>query len=296
MTKSDEHLVVTIIDSLDARLDGMAAAFEGLASPQLVDGTGRITDAAGMQVTDYCEPLLTLCHLGDIDSPVRSRTDPGQAKTVYYGGDYPANTRLPSGWKYMVRRPVLGKETWVTSTEARELLAFFQRPEPDRTEDNAPACLKPPLGTDLLSALAILCQGYVAVFTDPSSSEPDVGDDAAAREACREALKRMEWQSLVHNREACVRALRPELWQASAREKLQVEVSDSAWWEVFEPDDVEHRCRQEWGEGDPDGLDQVLKLLRAVREKHQVTPLVVCKAFCAIASRLGISGRGQDGG
>ena len=145
-----------------------------------------------------------------------------------------------------------------------------------KEEAPKPDLLLPPRSYQLLPALAILCQGYLAVHA--RQSENDWGP-----KEIEPALGQMGYTSEVHKR-----------LQANVEAKKSA-VTDPEWWVLPETNngDLMRRAQKEWDPSDDDrGWEKFRMLLNRINENN--SPLdtardrkLVATAYCALADRLG---------
>lgn len=150
---------VTIIDSNEDRRKGMATAFIGNASVQLAyyaGGTEVILRDDSGKLEQLKPTLITLQHFGD---PLVDGLE--SHLTVYYGGNGGNDSRHPSA-RERIWRPIDGTSGVLTVEEATQLIEYAQALKANR-EAIRPSFLEPLPSVSLLPALAILCQGYLAV-------------------------------------------------------------------------------------------------------------------------------------
>ncbi len=143
---------------------------------------------------------------------------------------------------------------------------------------------------EYLPALAILCQGYLAVHANPDTGEPDLTVNDQAYAVCVRALEAMGWGAFVTGEGTGKELLSPNLKDPEARQKLQNQVCDASWWQVFDSEDLMKQAGEEWGGNQSKGWAEVEELLKRIVEPQHIPPKCVAKAYCAIAERL----RGSD--
>jgi hypothetical protein len=146
---------------------------------------------------------------------------------------------------------------------------------------------------DVLSALSILCQGYLAVHAEKQNGEwgpPEI----------KPALEQMGWIDLLDGEGES--GIAGQLKNMSGKRD---EVNDPNWWgDTFDEDDLTKKAKEEWGEASTDDWKSVRNLLRRVEpadgeessssrrplteeELATVNPATVKDAYCALAERLG---------
>jgi hypothetical protein len=129
-----------------------------------------------------------------------------------------------------------------------------------------------PKSVEVLSALSVLCQGYLAVHVEGYNEQ----EERWGPEEMSPALKQMGWS---------------EDLMTIASDRKSDEVSDPGWWQVFDgEDDLIDQVEDEWG--DEEALPEVLKeLLTRIMEGTQLgdndAHKIVADAYCKLAERLG---------
>ena len=132
-----------------------------------------------------------------------------------------------------------------------------------------------------LTALPILCQGYLAVHAEYKEQDKDWKDQDISI-----ALEQMGWGSVDKS-----------LIPSTLGEKERIEnVCDSSWWwTVFDRDFEERKdllatVKKEWDEsGDKEiskDLEDLVKLI--VAKKEVKPPKMVAKAYLALVEKLGV--------
>lgn len=151
---------------------------------------------------------------------------------------------------------------------AREILAYSAG-----ERDEIPSCCKPKRKAEILPALSILCQGYLAVHADEHGKGEELGS----------ALDQMGWSE--------------DLTPDGSNDRVE-EVSDLDWWQVFDGEDhLIEKVEEEWGSetGDLGAVEDLLKRITdadgriaeeqgTLKEEDRVT---VADAYCKLAERLG---------
>lgn len=148
-----------------------------------------------------------------------------------------------------------------------------------------PEILLPPKRVRLLYALAILCQGYLAVHARKD-------DGGWGPKELVPALRQMGWLDFMDGPGKSL--------LAGDLERRQSEVCRAGWWlELFElwkddcivPDKwegLEESVKKEWGKDTASLPEEVAGLLSALRDGDDVgDPKIVADAYCSIVERLG---------
>lgn len=271
--EAERSPVVVIIDSApDGRRKQMAVAFDGQARVQFAYNTGQrivLRDRTDKKL-DVLEPaLVTLRHFRDL--PIQ-RDNPTTI-TVYFGGNGGNDSAAPANAEYRIWRPVNVGSGCLTSLEAKELLDFAIRIQEKRKENPVPNFLRNPSATSILPALLVLCQGYLAAHS--TSEAADIkraldhmglpvffeagGEDAALLQRVV-PLKRAETSS-------------PSWWTnvfGNSRKYLEEQLVRELG--------VDSLARQ------PDIKSLIDDIFNPATE--ELTPLVVAKAYCAIAAKI----------
>jgi hypothetical protein len=102
-----------------------------------------------------------------------------------------------------------------------------------------------------LTALAILCQGYLAVYCGPAKNKDGVKvDDVVVRDsaaAVAVALRKMKWGEVLKSANCLLPALTSS--DQTQREQLQKTVSKSSFWAAFDQSDSAqpiNAAKKEW--------------------------------------------------
>lgn len=180
--------VVAIIDSDRARRQTMAGSFRGSAAVEVAFSDEenlrlRRETAAGESLPHFSPALVALRHFGDLSL----EPDLAAVLTVYYGGNGGDDPRCPADAEERIWRVVSpGGAGILDVLEARQLLAYARARQSGTPR---PAFLEPPsMAFETLAALALLCQGYLAVLA--LAPEPVRRSDAVLA-----ALQRMGLQA-----------------------------------------------------------------------------------------------------
>ena len=147
-----------------------------------------------------------------------------------------------------------------------------------------------PPSVEVTTALAILCQGYLALYAEYDSDRKRWGPDGIVP-----ALVQMGWTTLNENEKLVLAADDLKL-------KRQ-EVANASWWlDVFGliPEDSRLVDGSKWnvflelleGEWEGDIPEELKHLLDLLVDEYKLSgvvddPVVVARAYCAIAKKLG---------
>lgn len=142
---------------------------------------------------------------------------------------------------------------------------------------------------NILAALSILCQGYIAVHYDPVNKKLDPGYESGEK-----ALEQMRWAEVFSDsavKNMLVKELLDDSNPNESRKHLYPKVEDPDYWDIFEgiEGDILGLVSKEWGDGDPEGRDKVSKLLSLITGGKTIGPCessIVAEAFCAITRRF----------
>ena len=139
-------------------------------------------------------------------------------------------------------------------------------------------------GIDTLAAVAILCQGYLAINAEESEK-----DEWGPREI-RPALEQMGWPKAMED-DAVRGLLRDDLLDQ------RDDVAKADWWlDVFklkgnvatQVKTLRDKLKEEWNEcSDPQLPDEITQLLDGLAEGTLNASAVVADAYCKIAKKLG---------
>jgi len=212
------------------------------------------------------EVLAVLVHAGDRDlwngeketQQVFWFNAPGEPPTE--GDDLPVKRRTSSA------------DFDVTVSDAEEILGYSAG-----EQDQIPSCCEPKQEAEVLSALSILCQGYLAIHAKEHGEESEV----------KKALDQMGWSA--------------DLMTNNSNGQVDT-VSDVDWWaEVFDTDMLIGEAKEEWG--NEEGWSKVRNLLARFAkdsdepeepDEQETEPLsgekareTVAKAYCKLAKRMG---------
>ena len=125
---------------------------------------------------------------------------------------------------------------------------------------------------EYLSALTILCEGYLAVHAEDTNCSEDISS----------ALKLMRWSEFQKS----------DRYNALIREDLSEQISivrRPQWWsDVFEPESFDNDVKKEWedttGTGEiPTALNDLLEAIHA--SDTVVPPKIVADAYCVLQKK-----------
>ncbi|MCK4303287.1 MAG: hypothetical protein KAY24_03530 [Candidatus Eisenbacteria sp.] len=251
---------------------GLVVAPQAYAPAEVVGTIGLIHPPSN----DTWESVLASAGKDEIRIRMSSQGRPGSAlpvktKVGAYGFELvPKPFDLPKAhWEAILSGLSDGEiiKTLAAGGDVRDLRGFFFR-DPD---------------PQILPALTILCQGYLAAHVDPRTAKLDIAQDQPAHELCDKALERMGWKTLIRNPEV-------ELPGMLGRDRLglQKTLLDPTWWKIFGEDDPLKIAQQEWGRQGNGPWQHVKALItQVVGGKGDIKPEVVARAYLALAGKLG---------
>jgi hypothetical protein len=284
-----EEVVVVVIDKELPRSRAMAEAF-GDSGCKVVkvwkDKEDRLSVDGGGALPVQC--LIRLWHVGN---PYAECKGIRAELTVYYSGTGGEDRRTrPCPGGEIIWRPVPSETSGVlTRLEARALVAYASGVGPK------PEFLSPPTPLEILPAMAILCQGYLATY-----AAHRIGEGALE---VQEALRKMGWDAKRHAQlvkgEEKLTAVREPAWWLDTFELRPDGKWNEAQWKKFSD-----KLQAEWGRGE--GLEELADLKSSLAEWGRAEGLemqadlkssqgkqgppsveAVAKAYVAIVRRLG---------
>lgn len=293
LARADSRPSALVFDSSESRRRALAARFSDSASAFTCDPNDPCRlyrlDESGREKFEPSAPgsvTLLLRHLGDN----RKHCLVGGSRVVYYGGESPPDSRFfsaeeastsqalpappqdwtdgPLGFLLWKRLEPGGEALALGRQEAEEILDWAKACK-DGEEVDLPDLLRPSSsdGEELLLALSVLCQGFLAVVARDTEA-------SSLSEEVHRALDTMGWK------EFSATELGQEVGARIDRGKPNV--IDSSWWLQGLgdwSDDLEKEVKES-----PD-LDAVAALLGRVRS-GSVDPQSVAVAFLALWKHL----------
>jgi hypothetical protein len=273
----DNSSKVVIIDRVQTRRDSMSKLFNGLAdtivaykSPlngilQIETGSGKsleiIETEAGTPLKQIGVVLLSLCHISDKNLV----QDVNANLIVYYGGNGGEDSECPINAE-RIWRSVTEISGIPSLEETRKLLEYARDPR----EINKPDLLVNPKILQIMPALSILCQGYLAVHVNHAEYASFLSGDLVGKQ--QKVSKASWWLQGLDvldstnniNQQKC----------SSLREKIENE------WKRTSQNDL------------PPELDKFLGAIRLTKtvesmiEPQIITTDVITAAYSAIANKL----------
>ena len=228
MTQARTKPTISVIDWTFGRVDAITTAFEDAAIVQYVTGPRENPVwKRDRHTIEPVEPLFVLRHTGGGEW----RAVEGHGKwcnTVLYsgGGDsHPemvkAVTEIAEKHAVDVERiwePV-DREAVGRAIVACDFLAYFQQQPAQRMDRDRPVALRKPQFFNVLPALAILCQGYLAAIVATGDEGEHDGEIACA-------LELMGWNKLPEE----VRDRIRDSIRCAEMKKQGPVLSSAAWW------------------------------------------------------------------
>lgn len=202
--KSGAKTVIIVIDSTFTRGQAMAKSFReaGCKVFHFYESDGQLFFWGKEQPKEVC--LIKLWHFGDLE---QDWPEVNATLNVYYGGHGGNDPRpKPKHIGDRIWRRVGTEEYVLTRPEAEELITYarglLDKVQPPPTK---PAFLSPPTQVQLLSTLAVICKGYLAVY-----AAADVMNNIDARinvrlpdtSEMKTALAGIGWLTLQEDKEA----------------------------------------------------------------------------------------------
>jgi len=308
--------VVVVIDSTLSRAEAMARPFRkaGCKVIRFFDDDGNIQQSIATEKQLKC--LIKLWHFGDLE---QKRPTVAATLTVYYGGHGGNDPRpKPEESGERIWRRVGTEENVLTDVEAKELVAYAKGMLNDTQPEHSskPAFLSLPKQVRLLSTLAVLCKGYLAVYAAADAmKEYGVATNFQLSDI-KDALNEIGWDELQKDKEA----LQNMVGGLSEHVSL---VQNSEWWRkpFLDEEKADSRLRneqlgefddaikEEWaqvngivrlatvnGQAPNAVVDKsfrpVQDLLNAIRQNNtKITPAVVASAYLALSKVLKSKGR-----
>ncbi len=250
----------------------MAEAFHRAGAATFFHDGNRLFKADNFErAVDWPTTRFSLLLLHHSNEDVWKETGREPGVTIRYtGGDPPSGGEDDRLW--IRQRRIDSSSAALSEDEARQILNWAAS-DPRAA---LPAILQPPRSLEFLSALAILCQGYIAVHVKQS--------EGADQRQVSEALKIMGWDPGKH---------------IGLVQEDPATVEDPGWWldtfgvrsgEKIEPDKWDNFVKsvvREWGPGHKDFLQG--EFIRSLGSNQPLTsPRLVAEAYLAIAKRIGI--------
>lgn len=244
----------------------------------LVDSKGR-HDASNLERSTKLPEVADLLVLHKNDEATWVSQHRGSSIQVYFsGGGAPKAHSANEIW---IERPVHSPMDVLSSEEARQVLDWAHRILSGESNVELPWVLRPTKNLQVLSALAVLCQGYLAVHWDIEKRQPDLGtENGDAHRVVLQAQKEMGWH-LVDSE-----TLDSQLRDAHACRELQTEVRAAGWWMApFAGVDLASEVNEELNSSE--GLEAVRALVKVLLKQQEVRPKVVAECLLALQQVLG---------
>jgi hypothetical protein len=234
------------------------------------EGWRRHTPSSDVDVIAPPGPIfLALVHSGELERAAFAEDIAGRtAHIVYYtGGIVPQSVPHDECW---IAAPLTARPTAVTPERVQEVIAWMD----SGRQGERPRLLRPPAMRELLSALSVLCQAFLAAH-----AERDNGGHWGPSEIAN-ALDRMRWPELAESPQG--QALARHASDSRAR------VARSEWWKpvVAHVDEPKLQVRYEWQDGPRDQLAPVLALLNEIETLPSISRQVVADAYLALVAEM----------
>lgn len=166
----------------------------------------------------------------------------------------------------------------LTVDDAKEIIAYGKG-----ERASLPRCCVRPKNKEIVAALCILCQGYLAVHSTESDGKPSLPATDPDYGSVNDALVAMGWQRFIESHGGGT----PGGTDFKKRRK-ELAKRSSEYWDVFGKEDVSRALDEEW-EGTKEGREDVqpfLNWLRNRRSKEPLGPAVVARAYMALREEL----------
>ncbi len=165
-----------------------------------------------------------ILHVNDLDKLKLFPNFRIESVLIKYSGGM--HLHRPENEFWIRSRAITSAQTALTPGEARSILDWAANP--DRPQ---PPIMCEPLPFEILSALSILCQGYLAAHTAVDGESCILLRECGDSAACRSALDRMGWFKTLRDLSPDQKnqLFDPRLLSGA----LTDEVRRPAWWNVF---------------------------------------------------------------
>jgi|GEM_PF-2274602 len=181
----------------------------------------------------------------------------------------------------------------ITTEEANELVEFFG----NDIQGKVPACLLPP-EPSYLSALSILCQGYLATnnkLADDIDSDNDPVNKALTKMGWNAFKNSGDYAAIVYadllTKEKAEKTQDTNWWlssfdkRAETAENLEQALNDKIRKAIVK--EISNKVQKEWGEQDPNICHKDVCNFFIELEKETIeNPDIVARAYLAISKRL----------
>lgn len=248
---------VAICDSSPRRHAAMDGAFASLDHVTVVS-TGVIRD---------CAVFICLVHDNEYDGERAFSLN--ASHYVWYGATRGVK-RLCRPGDDNIYRLIDAEEGHPAPGEARDIVEYFL--SLDRGNGpSKPAILLPPRRLDLLVALQVLCEGFMAAEAVRMAGEQDLGDEGTTEVLSRMGFDESGRTALAREQPDTFRALKSNLSRVRCAE----------WWEVL-GDDWREKLREHWvAAGTPVPIAVERLLIQQAPKMH-----VVAEAHRALAQEV----------
>lgn len=204
------------------------------------------------------------------------------------------HTHSWNGGEHFVVREGCGPSGDVTVLECgsdallRNSQAFLR--EWNDTGRPAVAVLRRAAGGDGLAALSVLCQGYIVAHVAPNVTSDGEGRPRVkavlVESALASAEKRLGWIECL---EKNVGSIPERIVDPIALAAINAEVCRKEYWKLIGAGalEVTRELKEEWGSGNPEGLEKVLELVANVFAEEPIRAEAVGEAYLAISKWRG---------
>ncbi len=277
---------VTIIDvSSDSdRRKGLISSLHRIAEIQVYyrNPSGMIIiDTSYEKDVKYLKPsLFTLVHstnkeiLNEKTSALNNLNK--KEDIVFYSGDGMDGLECPDHAKEQIYRPITGKTGKLSREETTDLVNYFLIPSSKRSENDRPQILRKPVSYEVLPALSILCQAYLALHAKKEKIKwhpPEI----------EESLELMKWAKFSDSEMGI------SFFQTIDLENKKEKISNTKQWQDIlriTKDEFEEKIKLEWNINDinecplKDFIDSIYKL-STLKAKD------VAEAYIQIVNKIG---------
>ena len=247
--------------------------------------------------TDVSAPsTVSLVLLHDSDKEELKNLNCSAGKIIRYtGGSPPLHSQAHEIW--IRERSITSSEDAINQAEALEIIEWLNSDKQRYPGEKLPDILQSPKVIELLPAIAILCQGYLAAHAEYDKSNKSWGPPEIET-----ALGLMGWNNLAKLAETTI--------VGNLKDKTEIIITPQWWLEVFglwdttKPgviqddeiwDQFEHKLKDEWQEDKYGAIEESLLdsddprngVVSSLRKNLTLSsPGLIAKAYCALVKRL----------
>jgi hypothetical protein len=290
MAKTEETTkpVAMVMDKVTARSQSNAKAVATYFKTYLNDGNKlQVVSNDGSQSQfrgDLKNVSFDAALLHDNDKELLKGHEKRFMAVIRYTGGDPQND---TGNEIWIRKPLTSNSP-LTEQDAKTLHDFVSQWKAEQKMPPLPDLLRPVVSLQVLPALSILCQGYLALHVNLETGKFDDAVKEEERCVCTEALKTMGWLEVKDSSEERRRGILREM-QAN-KDDPELARRPEWWAETFDGEDfpLEEEAKKEWGSSwISDG--QVAKALIYLIKSDtdcEIPAALVAKTYLAIAERI----------